>query len=753
MSIPYYTLQPGSQKNALTDDARCKYWVSAPPLQQFTGCNYAMKTSACSNQFYYRTKFGRCAGLMISCNRAQTHSSGCHCCCTPYGGKGSMGYRPNTVNVDQCYLTTYSITGPTSNIHMDEFGQTIDSSLRQRSAGSWEPPAACGYTWCNIPICGFNKCTNDGGACYLRLGGSCCGKNVFLCGHNQYLGLLVDKKAGRYPDCNPFVYEECGLSCNGLARYTDIRPLYAIDSVGPARIVACTSLMANYGCHVTCLNMEVYGSDDPLKSHYNACCTCSFYTYCLFINTVGGTIQPLAMCQQIGTAWSMNESTRRMHQWLSTPCGGCSCCFGAGCCTKANVRSAGFLIEHRIPTWDELDSCAICGNTKTGVECLISLPNTIFPQCRTAYDQDRGDLVDYAPTVGGNMYDCIMDEGRYTILNGTTLNARTRCNALMPYPILYDRCTSTVKTFEPFYSCCHNWKTETAANSNRWVCYQTNGFMAKTARNTLVHAWTHDDRLAVKEMNMDGTAIAGSCYNIGGLWHAGARSTTAVDFMYDKNSDSLVMSYMFGDCCCQCTNQNTITCGWTEPVVMKLPTNTCCINSVINEQAHMERECNCTYRSMFVDLPTMCCSRFYSGNCCSLFSNSDCQYCIRTCVIPDIRIFCTTPGCCGGFISQCCIWQRACCCSDGCHGRNATFLSVLCVNSSQCNYVCAGCLSQCSCNITCRSQVEYSGRKSGAAFGQVAFCDTDACQKYRNETHSAGASQYFVNPLDLKTNS
>lgn len=751
MSIPYYSLQPGSQKNALTDDARCKYWVSAPPLAEFTGCNFSRVTACCNNGYYFQTKLGRKAGLYMCCNQRYTHSSGDHCCPAGVcGAKGCMGYQTNTVNVDQCYLTTYSITGPTSNIYMDEFGQTIDSSLRPRSAGSWEPPAACGYTYCGQPICGFNKCAREGGSCYLRLGGSCAGLNVHLCGNDSNLATVVDKKASRYPECNPFIFETGGMGCLGYATYCDIRPLYSIDELGPVFISSCVSNTPScYGHQTGRLCTSVFGTDDPLKSHYMGCCNCCYFHYCLTITPISCTIQSIAMCQNIGTAWSINESTRRMHQWMASPCGACNCCYGSGtCCTRANVITAGYLLQHRIPTFDDLASCAICGDSRPGVECVIALPNTIFPQCRSAFDAERSACA--PPMIGGNMYDCIFDEGRYTILNGTTLNARTRRDALMPYPILYDRCTSTVKTFEPFYECCHNWNSSDPAYC-RWLNYQTNGFMALTSRNTLVHAWTCGMALGVKEMNLDGTPVTGACYTINDMWHCGARSTTAIDFMYDKNNDALIMSYMFGDCCCQCTNMNEITCGFTEPVVVKLPTNTCCINSVINESAWGNRCNNDSYRRMPLQLPTMC-AYFFSGNCCSSFAGMDAGYCVRTCVIPDIRIFCATPGSCGGFITANCIKQRASCCTDGCHGRNALWIDKMCASINSCCYCCSAAQTKCSCCSHTRSQCEYSGRQNGATFGQTAWGDCYPNRKYRNEVTASGASQYFVNPLDLKTN-
>lgn len=757
MSIPYYSLQPGSQKNALTDDARCKYWVSAPPLSCFTGCNGAMKTATCSNNKYFELRFGRVHGYNASnCNPRYTHSSNPYSCnsCVPnvYGSKGNMGYRPNTVNVDQCYLTTYSITGPTSNIHMDEFGQSIDNSLRQRSAGSWEPPAACGYTWCGQPICGFGKCAGEEGSApsYLRLGGSCAGLNVLLCRLNTHLYTTIEKKAARYPVCNPFYFETCDLSC-GYACYTDIRPLYSMDQISPLKLSSCISNQSGYGCTSVCVEAMVFGTDDPLKSHYLGCSNCCYFTYCLLVRSQQSTIQCLSLCENIGTAWSINESTKRMHHWMSAPCGGCYCAIGSSPASRANVATAGYLLEYRIPSHDELASCAICGSSKTGVECIIALPNTIFPQCRTAYDQDRDELVCSGPRTMANMYDCIFDEGRYTILNGTTLNARTRCQGLMPYPILYDRCTSTVTTFEPFYQCCHNWNMDAQSNCNRWNCYQTNGFMALTSRNTLVHAWTCLHNLGVKEMNLDGSPITGACYTLGNIWHCGARSTAAIDFMYDKNNDSLIFSYMHGDCCCQCSNQNQITCGFTEPVVIKLPTNTCCINSVINEQAWKDRCCNCSNRCMMQDLPAGNWGTFFSGNCCSSFA-MDCGYCIRTCVLPDARIFCTTPGCCGGFITACCVKQRACCYSDSCHGRGALWIDCITACQNACQHYCTGCLTSCSCNIYLNSQCNYSGRKSYAAFQQQAYQDCYSSIKYRDGLDAAGQSQYFVNPLDLKTN-
>jgi len=680
MSIPYYTLQPGSQKNALLDDDRPKYWIAGPNCDEGWDCHQRCLYICCNQCCWARNidesrMTGRPQDWSCDSVRGPTCGVVIGAMHGGYCNKGSMqaGFHISTrpeVLVDKCYLTTYQVNNVDAAVCLDEFGNIVSRTLRAAS-NTVKMPAGSTLRMNGQIVCSLTKkCAGNGPMLYHLANKQ---TRVFCGSTNDIFNAFFDKCAGL--EIQSLM---CTTSCGGggTCNYLCMRgtcSVPALDTIG--YVCSCYSL--SRGCATSYENTKItslIANMDAIQN-YTCCCLANekLYVFDVTYNPSYTTQGCVFGYTSVGHTYTVDPSSRKVHSLVPTAFSSCytvSCC-GCNQCWYGTYTAA-WLTTSVLPGYDELAACCYTGCCRTGVTCMIALPVGVFPnpQPMAGCNDHSNDALLRNCTVqmDANKYDHLeVISDRYYVLNGNVQGPRSRCHGMVPWPIIYDAETCIVRSFDMNYhrcqTCCQMCNDNRCYRTN---CYTSGGFATITPRNTITHMWDYDKKLYMREFCLDGTPVPGGCLYINLSGTSFCARSSQWQFTYDRPNDAIIASVQQQNV--HCMNNDCSPLGGLDPIVYKMPTNVSHIVDFVDDMnSHTCSWCVSSLRygcclAQHISIYTesgACCST--GVPCCTIQCYFECNYCIRCCTLDAARIFQATEGCYNNSISKCCISTRAYC--------------------------------------------------------------------------------------------
>jgi len=592
MAIPYFSVQPGSTSNGFIDDQRPKFWIS------HTGVRFCAEGAGCFQLF----------------NLIGGYSDGTDNC-PSLPNEICTSYHSARKTVDQCYLTSYVFPhsyqcGPS--LCIDRLGNGV-TGQGPGTAYYIGDKCLCTcdgtqikyayYSQDTCPSCALLSCpqfTYIGTDGSIRLTcipcdtkyANCVGlgddspSTFFGCSFTQTT-CTITRTHRRFHNVTDKVLSFCALSCLGNA----VNEL-CIKQGGSSIPFWCGLINGCTG--------EVFGGSS-IEIHYN--CNDSNPGQCDFFGTAANIDYT-------------NNEYNVFHGRRKTCCSSQCDVFGhifVGCLFDADIS---------------------CNTRCNGLKKIVPLPRT-------------GTLFQYndAMQIRAQYNQLDIYDDQYITLTGATPGQRSKCGSAIPFPVIYDRCNSTIRQFigQTFNNSCFE------CNQRLFV---HPGIIGVTPRDTIVAAHHGCSGIFVYEFCNDYSDISGGCYSV--IDPVNVLSTTCTtaqqfgDFseaIYDYDEDKIIFSVY--------SRASSVLCSETMQVqtVLAIPSDTTKVNDFIS----INCDCDCADKYMVYGLNPGA-SFTDSGLCFNAAACTDPYACwtALTCICTD-DILCSTVGCCQGFISDCCI--------------------------------------------------------------------------------------------------